>query len=118
MGIDTSTNMRESRFFANVLWTIVYLVVLSLIEYFTGYGVYALAVFAVYAIHSLQNLQVINSVELNQVLSGLDQRISRIEEKLELEEFDYVLPSDRLSRHEDRFEEIEMRLSDIEEKLN
>jgi len=118
MAIDTSdaAHMRDARIFGNVIWTILYLAGIYLIEYFTGYGVYAFAVYVVYSLHSLQGLQVINSVEINQALNGLDQRITRIEEKLELEEFESVSPNDRLSKLDERLDEVDMRLTDVEDR--
>ncbi|NCN66580.1 MAG: hypothetical protein CO158_06310 [Piscirickettsiaceae bacterium CG_4_9_14_3_um_filter_43_564] len=117
MAIDTSAaaSMREARMFGNVLWTVIYLAGIYCIEYFTGYGIYTLAIYAVYALHYLQSLQVINSVEINQALNGLDQRVTRIEKKLELQEFEYVSPDDRLSRFDEKLDDLENRIADIEE---
>lgn len=117
MPIDTSAaaSMREARIFGNVLWTVIYLAGIYCIEYFTGYGIYALAIYAVYALHSLQGLQVINSVEINQALNSLDQRVTRIEKKLDLQDVEYVSPDDRLSRLDEKLDDLETRLTDIEE---
>ncbi len=112
----TTSLWREVRIFANVMWTSIILGVIYLIEYFTGYGIYALAVYAVYGINSLQNLQTINAVEIENFISSFDQRMSRIENKLELDEFEYVIPDDRLSKLDERLDEVDMRLTDVEER--
>lgn len=112
----TTSLWREARIFANVMWTAIILGVIYLIEYFTGYGIYALAVYTVYGINSLQNLQTINAVEIENFISSFEQRMSRIENKLELDEFEYVSPSDRLSKLDDRLNGVDMRLTNIEER--
>ncbi len=107
---------REIRIFANIFWTVVVLSVIYLIEIYTSYGIYALAAYAVYGINSLQNLQTINAVEIESFISSFEGRLSRIENKLEMDDVDYVTPEDRLSKLDERLEGIDERLSDVEER--
>lgn len=107
---------REARVFANVMWTAIELGIIYLIEIFTSYGIYALAIYVVYGMNSISNLQTINAVEIDKFISSFKKRLSRIEKKLELDEFEQVLPDDRLSKLDDRLDDIEERLTDINER--